>query len=557
MRFEAGLHLETDGQAIRSAEAFAVCNASRVVLRLCAGTSFRNYKDISGDPAAVWRPQMKRARQHPFERLMAAHKADMRRFMERVSIDLGDTQKARTPTDVRLREGLQHQADRHLAGLYFQYGRYLLLCSSRPGTQPANLQGIWNQDVVPAWGSKWTVNINTEMNYWPAEVCNLSECHEPLFHLLDDLAETGAVVARRHYGARGWVVHHNADLWRGAAPIDGVHGIWPMGAAWLCSHLWEHYLFTGDREFLKRRAWPLMRGAALFLLDFLVQAPDNTRVPGMWVTCPSHSPENTFWLRDGEPSLFTYAATMDLMIIRRLFTQCLSACKALSGQDGEMDHELCAEITDVLDKLAPIQISPKDGRLMEWVEDYAEVEPGHRHMSHLYALHPGEQITLETTPELAAAARRSLDARLTNGGGGTGWSRAWLINLMARLHDGAAAHDHLQDLFRRCTLPNLFDNHPPFQIDGNFGATAGIAEMLLQSHTGVIHLLPALPPQWPDGSVRGLRARGGVTVNMRWARGRLVQATLYADQKGRYRVRYNERSIDWNAVPGRPLRIDV
>lgn len=555
LRFEAGLHVETPGEVTRSAEGVHIRNASTVVIRLCAATSFRNYRDISGDPSAVWRPQMQRAQRIPFERLLATHKRDMRRYMERVGIDLGDPQKTRIPTDTRLDQVRQGGTDRHLAALYFQYGRYLLLCGSRPGTQPANLQGIWNQDLAPAWGSKWTVNINTEMNYWPAEVCNLTECHEPLFDLLQDLAETGAVVAHRHYGARGWVLHHNADLWRGAAPIDGVHGIWPMGAAWLSSHLWEHFLFTGDQDFLEQRAWPLMRGAALFMLDFLTEAPSHTPVAGKLVTCPSHSPENTFWLREGESSMFTYAASMDLMIVRRLFLQCLSALDRLGTPESKADSALRRQITHALNNLAPVRISPRDGRLMEWVEDYAEVEPGHRHMSHLYALHPGEQITPEHTPEFAAAARRSLDTRLSHGGGGTGWSRAWLVNLFARLQDGAAAYTHLQDLLARCTLPNLFDNHPPFQIDGNFGATAGIAEMLLQSHAGRIHLLPALPPQWPDGSVRGCRARGGVTVQIRWAQGRLVEASLRADRKGMHRIRSMDREMEWNALPGRTLRI--
>ncbi len=387
-----------------------------------------------------------------FDALRKAHVADMARLMGRVALDLGGEASAQQPTDTRLKAVKQGTDDPQLCALYFQFGRYLLAASSRPGTQPANLQGIWNQDVVPAWGSKWTVNINTEMNYWPAEVCNLSECHTPLFDLMDDLAVTGAEVARKHYGARGWVVHHNADLWRGAAPVDGVWGIWPMASAWFSLHPWEHYQFSGDREFLQKRAWPLMKGAARFILDFLVEAPPGTPVAGRLVTNPSHSPENSFRKADGSQSMFTYGATMDLMIIHDLLTNCVRAIDVLDGGKGKFETELRRELTSALERLAPLQISKKDGRLQEWVEDYAEPEPGHRHMSHLFGLHPGSQITLRGTPELAAAARKSLDHRLANGGGGTGWSRAWVMNFFARFEDGAEAYKNLKLLLARSTL---------------------------------------------------------------------------------------------------------
>ena len=537
----------TDGTVFTHDNSLSVANATAVTLLLDCATSYRYPVGESAMHAAV-RRNLLAAAARPFLDLRNRHVVDYQQYFHRADISIGPARdaNANTPTDQRLRKVKQGGEDLGLLNLYFQFGRYLLISSSRPGTLAANLQGIWNESVDPPWGSKYTVNINIQMIYWLAERANLSMLHAPLFDLIDRTRNLGYTTAQRYYNARGFVVHHNTDIWGDSVPVDGLGGgVWPIGAAWLSLHLWDHYDYTGDYSFLRDRAYPRLREVALFLLDYMVEDP----VSGRLVTGPSCSPENKYRLSDGSAHNLCMAPTMDIEITRAVLTRLLQASEILPASaswDSTADSELYTRARGALIRLPPYQIG-KAGNLQEWQQDYAENEPGHRHISHLFALFPDDQISPHRTPQFAKAARVTLDRRLAAGGGSTGWSRAWIVCCMARLEDGEAAYQNLLALLRDSTRGNLFDicgtkENSPFQLDGNLGGPTGMVEMLLQSHASgsnvdvtrarrpeqgnMIRLLPALPKAWATGSFRGLNARGGLEIDLAWENGKAVTATL-------------------------------
>lgn len=546
VRFESRLRvLNTGGRVTTDDQGITVEKADAVTFLLTAATSFKSFQDISADPAQRCAAVLDALNRRSFDALRAAHFADYRRLFERVSFNLGSTARAALPLDQRLQkaEDLGLAGDPALATLCFQFGRYLLIASSRSGGQAANLQGIWNDLLTPPWESKWTTNINLEMNYWPAEVTNLTECNGPLFDLIDDLVVTGHHTARTYYGCSGWVLHHNTDLWRATAPINNIEGIWPTGGAWLCDHLWQHYLFTGDKEFLAHRAYPAMKGASEFFLDFLTKDPKT----GWLVSTPSYSPEQ---------GPLTIGPTLDHQLIRALMEHTVQAAGLL-----DIDHDFAAKLSEVCRQIAPNQIGRYD-QLQEWLQDIDRPNNNHRHMSPLWALYPGSDIT-PADPLLFAAAKKLLTWR---GDGSTGWSYAWRITLWARVYDSDEAFRQLSGLISHQMLPNLFDQCGKwFQIDGNFGATAGIAELLLQSQlvapgrrewTPEIDLLPALPKDWPTGSVTGLCARTGIEVDMAWADGTLTRVVLRSKLGTPCRLKYFGRTLDLETEAGREYRFD-
>ena len=566
LKFESRVRVITQGGSATTSKngTLKVNGADSATLLLVAATSFVNWQDVGGDPAKRCEEYLAKLRDKAYESLKADHVADHQKLFRRVTFELPATDEAKKPTDARLKvirasKGAVQKGkplpgspigldlDPGFAALYFQYGRYMLIASSRPGTMPANLQGVWNELLDPPWESKYTTNINFEMNYWPALVTNLAELHQPMFDAIDDLRVSGARTARKMYNADGWVLHHNTDHWRGTAPINNIDGVWPTGAAWLCHHLWDHYLYTGDKEFLAKRAYPAMKEASLFFVDFLIKDPET----GYLVTNPSHSPEQP---PGDDRTLLHPSPTMDNQLVRSLLNYTIEAAGILG-----IDEDLAKQLKEKRDQLPPNLVG-KHGQLQEWLKDWDQPNNAHRHMSPLWGLFPGWDIT-PADRKIFDAAKLLLTWR---GDGSTGWSYGWRIPLWARVYDGDFAYRQLTLQLADRTLPNLFDLCGPFQVDGNFGATGGIAEMLLQSHLRPtddknlyeIHLLPALPKAWPKGAITGLVARGGHEIDMSWDGGKLTKVTLRSKLGNPLKIRAGQKTIDLKTEAGKAYTLD-
>jgi alpha-L-fucosidase 2 len=538
VKMVARLKVINEGGTIAVAgDSLRIDKADNVLLLLTAATDYRG-----GDTVRQSRDQLTEAAGKNYDLVKKNHVADYQQFFKRVDLDLGESDGSYFATDARILAMQNGYEDAKLIRLYYQFGRYLLISSSRPGGLPANLQGIWADGLYPPWGADYHININIQMNYWPSEITNLSELHMPFLQFLKDLQPDARKTARDMYGLKGTVAHFSTDPWHFTEPYgEPQWAMWPTAFAWGCQHFWEHYLFTQDQQYLSEFAYPVMKEAAEFCVGWLVENPETKQL----VSGPSISPENRFITKNGDTATVVMGPTMDHMIIRDLLSNTIDAARILKKDAG-----FTKKLQDILRRLAPTKIG-SDGRIMEWTEEFKEPEPGHRHISHLFGLYPGRQINKQQTPELLQAARKTIDYRLAHGGGHTGWSRAWIINYFARLQDAEAAYENLLALLRKSTLNNLFDNHPPFQIDGNFGATAGITEMLLQSQAGEIQLLPALPKAWKKGYIHGIVARGGFDVDVDWENGQLKEVKILSKVGSPAIVRYGDKTVTIKTEKGR------